>query len=450
MKHSTSRHLLLLFLVCLLASCSGRQGSRAGIEAVDVPATDEGAAEDAVTEDAGAEDEGRKKPSYELKKPDTTGSGTASDATADTAAGGDSEEGSDTAATDPGAPGDEGPSPTDPGTDPGPQTIGERCFPGFSSDPSLANPEYDDLEPTVGSHCWGTNHQRIAGLERVVILGDSVAVCTPNLSHPISLDVNHCWRNLLAEWIASQWIDLDKGNALEWMDWKSYEYWTGQGGRSESGDFFNCSKWGARTDDMLEGGAQIHECFPEGGSDEVTLTVFTLGGNDISKITQEGGEASQAEVDAGYPAIWSIAHETIRHLRNGVTWLKDPERFPNGSFVIFANPFEFTDGTGEMSACPVASIAGYKPWKKPEVLEEIVVWLLEQFMTIAVESDSDMIWMLEHFCGHGFVATGPGADTNNRCYRGPDAENYFDETCTHPSEAGHFAIYEMFKAVILE
>jgi hypothetical protein len=457
MKHSTTRLLFVLALTGLVASCSGREGSRAGIISVDAPGADGEAAEDtaASAEDV-AVDEGRKKPNYELNNPDKKDAG----ATADTAVGADAGEGADAASTDPGAsdPGasDPGPAatdgatPTDPGSDPGPQTIGERCFPGFAANPSMANPQYDDLEPKVGNHCWGTNHQRIAGIERVVILGDSVAVGTPNLDHLVSVDAAHFWRNLLAEWIASQWIDLDTGSAFDWLSWKTYDYFSGKGAKKQSGDFWNCSKWGARTDDLLEGGGQIPECFPEGGTDKTTLIAFTMGGNDISKITQEGGEASDAEVTAGYPSIWNLAHETIRHLRNGVIWLKDPERFPNGSFVIFANPYEFTDGTGEMSACPVASFAGYKPWKKPEALEEIVLWLLEEFMKVAVETDTDLIWMLEHFCGHGFVATGPGADTGNRCYRGPDAKNYFDLTCVHPSEAGHFAIFEMFKAVILE
>jgi hypothetical protein len=62
----------------------------------------------------------------------------------------------------------------------------------------------------------------------------------------------------------------------------------------------------------------------------------------------------------------------------------------------------------------------------------------------------DLTFLTETFCGHGYVATGPKADTENRCYRGPEAELYFDETCTHPSDAGHAALYELFRAVIEE
>ena len=71
-------------------------------------------------------------------------------------------------------------------------------------------------------------------------------------------------------------------------------------------------------------------------------------------------------------------------------------------------------------------------------------------MRIAVDYQVDLIWLLESFCGHGFVATGPDADTESRCYRGPDAELYFDITCIHPNDAGHHALSELFKAVIAE
>jgi hypothetical protein len=71
-------------------------------------------------------------------------------------------------------------------------------------------------------------------------------------------------------------------------------------------------------------------------------------------------------------------------------------------------------------------------------------------MNIAVKYKADMIWTLEKFCGHGYVATGSDADTQNACYLGPDAELWFDETCVHPSETGHDALFNMFKAVVVE
>src|SRR5690349_16852169 len=49
------------------------------------------------------------------------------------------------------------------------QTIGELCFGGLG-DPSQPGPNYDQFHPTVGTHCAGTNHQAITGIEKVVFL----------------------------------------------------------------------------------------------------------------------------------------------------------------------------------------------------------------------------------------------------------------------------------------
>ena len=186
----------------------------------------------------------------------------------------------------------------------------------------------------------------------------------------------------------------------------------------------------------------------------------------IDPETPEGA----AEIEAGYPTIWALAERTIAYLDEAIAFLKDPERFPNGSFVLFGNPFEFTDATGMTSACSpdsinipglgeidisslglnLAELGGFGEWAEPEVQAEIVIWILEQFMRIADQYGADMIWMLEHFCGHGYVATGPDADTENRCYREDDPTRWFDITCIHPNDLGHNAIYQMFRAVIEE
>ncbi|MCA9513996.1 MAG: hypothetical protein KC635_03555 [Myxococcales bacterium] len=354
-----------------------------------------------------------------------------------------------------------------------PPTIAARCFPALASDdPSDPSPDYDQFPNLVaGSHCLGTNHQAITGVEKVVFLGDSVTVGTPNEQHLLSIDNSHFYRNLLAEWLATR-FDLDRGEpVVSWGLWKAYDYVTGKGGLRESGDFRDCAKWGARTDDLLDGGHQIPDCFPDGGSDATTLVVFTMGGNDIAAITQKGGEASDEEADAGYPSVWALAESTVAYLEEAILWLKSPERFPNGSYVVFANPYEFTDSTGDTDACTpqdelvipgigsfdlsgldiaVASLAGYKPWKYPAQQAAMVVWILNEYARVAADHQVDLLWMLEHFCGHGYVATGPDADPANRCYQGPDAELWFDVSCIHPNEAGHRAIFEMFKAVIEE
>ena len=358
--------------------------------------------------------------------------------------------------------------PTEPDTPP--LTLLQKCFPLFD-DPEAIGPEYDDLGPLIGDHCHGTNHQDIEDVQHVVFLGDSVTVGTPNIEHLLSIDNQHFYRNLLAEWLTDH-FDLSQGGAFGgWNLWKTYDYFSGKGGRLEAGDFKNCSKWGARNDDLLEGGGQIAECFPGGGSHKRTLVVFTMGGNDISKITEVGGNASPEEVAAGYPEAWALAQSAIQYLEEAILWLKDPVRFPNGSYVIYNNGFEFTDSTGQTSACTpqyklnipgigeidlselgidMAGLAGMNEWEQPEVQAEIVIWFLEEYMRIAVEHQVDMNWTLESFCGHGFIATGPNADPENQCYLGPDSENFFDITCIHPSVPGHNAMYEMFRAIVEE
>lgn len=361
------------------------------------------------------------------------------------------------------------PSPVDMIADVPPPGIGELCFPKVYEE-GAKGPQYDQFEPTIGGHCFGTNHQQIAGVKEVVFIGDSVTVGTPNVAHIASFDNGHFYRNLLAEWLATKFA-LETGNLWDWGIWKTYDYLSGKGGSMQCGDFRHCGKWGARTDDILHGGSQVQECFPTGGHDEPTLVIISLGGNDIAKITQVGAEATPEEVAAGYPEAWGLAEDTVAYLEEAMAYFKDPANFPAGAWVVYCNGFEFTDGTGQTSSCtpqfkldvplvgeidlselaiPVALIAGYGEWAQPGVQADIVIWMLEQYMRIAVEYQVDMIWTVESFCGHGYMAAGANADPENQCYIDETAELYYDETCVHPSEAGHYALFEMFKAVVVE
>ena len=109
--------------------------------------------------------------------------------------------------------------------------------------------------------------------------------------------------------------------------------------------------------------------------------------------------------------------------------------------------FEFTDATGDVSSCPAAGAAGFdEAWDDQQALEDLVVWANEQFVEIAVSSGSDVIFMLEHFCGHGYH----NDDPMSRCYRGPNTERWFDLSCIHPNPAGHTVIADMFMAVVEE
>jgi lysophospholipase L1-like esterase len=63
---------------------------------------------------------------------------------------------------------------------------------------------------------------------------------------------------------------------------------------------------------------------------------------------------------------------------------------------------------------------------------------------VAAETSTDMLFMNENFCGHGFAKD----DTSGPCHRGAGAELWFDPTCIHPNAEGHAAIARMFLEVV--
>lgn len=313
--------------------------------------------------------------------------------------------------------------------------IYEQCFADLFVNDFDIGPNYDQFNPTIGSHCLGTNHQDITDIERVVFLGDSVTVGTPPT---LSADY---YRSQVADGLEGEfslaWGEGLQGEAV----WKLVDFLNGVSLTRDSGAFSSCAKWGARTDDLLDPGVQIGDCFPPETRELRTLVIITAGGNDLSSLTQDAIAGATEEM------LWAEIESTVDLHRNAVAWLKDPKNFPNGSFVIFANMFEFTDGTGDVESCDVSGLAGFDmPVPSPEQLADMVVWANEQYMSIAVETQSDMIFMLEHFCGHGFNADNPEAP----CYRGPNTEVWFDLTCIHPNPTGHDQVTDMFLSVVAE
>lgn len=312
------------------------------------------------------------------------------------------------------------------GTSSGPGTVA-GCYENAFVNQVLDGPDYDQFGPVVGSHCLGTNHQTITGVERVVFLGDSVTVGTPPSTNA------QVYRNLLADALAGK-FGLTGPSFL----WKTVDVFNGTSVLQQDGDFASCSKWGARTDDLTQ---QMNDCFPQNELDKTTLVVMTMGGNDLSNLTQDA-------ID-GVPnaELWTKTEAFVELQRGAVEWLKEDGRFPNGVFVIFANFFEFTDGTGEVESCDVSGLAGFdEPVPSPDDLADMVIWANEQYAKIAVDTGSDMVFLLEEFCGHGFNADDPSAP----CYRGPGSATWFDLTCIHPNPTGHQHIKDMFMAVVDE
>jgi lysophospholipase L1-like esterase len=302
------------------------------------------------------------------------------------------------------------------------------CFAEIIDETAPSGPDYAPFETTIGAHCQGTQHQTFEGIERVVFLGDSVTVGTPPTTS------GDFYRNILADALVERF-------ALEApsFSWGTANPLTGTSGVRDSGDFSSCAEWGARTDDLIEDNSQIADCFPLDQSDKKTLVVMTIGGNDIASLTKDGSDGVPLE------QILADTEAFITRLDEAVAWLKDPVNVPGGVDVVFANMFEFTDGTGELGSCPASGLAGFdEPWANPGDLELLVVHANEQFMRIAVDHGADMVFMLESFCGHGF-----NRDLiDGRCYRGPDAELWFDLSCIHPNPTGHAAIADMFLSVI--
>jgi hypothetical protein len=300
---------------------------------------------------------------------------------------------------------------------------------GFVGIPSLG-PQYGQFSPTMGSHCSGTNHQSIVGVERVVFVGDSVTVGTP------PADPMVYYRYLLAMQLA----DHFGLQPPDWT-WAQVNLLEGVSLSQEAGDFASCARWGARTDDLLADNTLLTNCVPESQRSKKTLFVMTMGGNDISNLTQDGLAGASTET------LWAQTEGFVALMRAAARWIKNPANFPNGAYLVFANMFEFTDGTGDVTACPAAGIAGFgAEWEDPDLLANLVIWANEQYMDIAVESQTDMIFMLEQFCGHGFNH----AQTDAPCYRGPNAQNWFDLTCIHPNELGHRAIADAFFKTITQ
>jgi lysophospholipase L1-like esterase len=283
------------------------------------------------------------------------------------------------------------------GTGGGGGNTAAQCFADISDGPSTI--DYDQFAPIINSSCSGTNHQQIEGVEQIVYLGDSITN---------------------GDFVSPKYVDSLTPQLTQKFPGATVK---------------DCSEGGARNDDFLMGGNQIPTCFPSGGDSLRTLVVMTMGGNDLAAMAKD-----HISLDLAMQA----ADVMLQQLRDAVVWLKDPAKFPNGSFVVFANVYEYTDGSANLSSCPAASIAGFSgSW--PEGMP-VLPYINEGYMKIAVDTQSDMIFMFESFCGHGFANT----DSSLQCYRGPDTPQYFDFTCIHPNAEGANVITTLFFNTISE
>ncbi len=258
-------------------------------------------------------------------------------------------------------------------------------------------PDYDPAMPVMASHCKGTNHQDITGIEKLVIVGDSIAQGTSPTPQA------EFFRNVLADKLTAKFPGLEVAV---------------------------CAQNGARMGDLQ---GQFETCFPD-VEPKVTLIVSVMGGNDV-----QGWAVNDLPQDQAIAEAAVVAGE----LRSAVQWLQDDTKFPAGMFLIFSNVYEYTDGTADLGSCPGAAFIGLNGTYIAGA--NGLARLQELLMQVAADTQTDMILMGEEFCGHGYRR-----DLQNSCYLGPDAENWFDITCTHPTPTGHTRIAELFELVVDE
>jgi lysophospholipase L1-like esterase len=278
------------------------------------------------------------------------------------------------------------------------------CFTNITG--PIVGPNYDQFNPKMGTHCNGTQQQHITGVQQLVFLGDSITTGTPPTL------IQEFYRSIVTEGIKQRF-----GNNVVVKD---------------------CSRWGAQDWD-LQGKpntnqvGQIQQCFGAGAQTMKTLTVMTMGGNDTASWAR-----NQLDADAGM----AQAKVSADQMGAALHWLKDPTNFPNGSYVIFGNVYEYTDTSGDLSSCPTATLSGMKgTW---EAGAPAVISFQEQYMKYAVETGADMMFLLENFCGHGYKHDDPTL----QCYRGPNTPMWLDLTCIHPNPTGHAKIAEYVLSIV--
>lgn len=307
----------------------------------------------------------------------------------------------------------------------------------------IASPvDYLSAGAVLNSTCTGTNHQDISGIERVVFVGDSVTAGAPIPVDWTSwelTDASEWYRNVLADEFVSRW-GLE---APDWF-WENVDLTSGESYTKESGDFANCSKWGARTDDLAKDNSQLGDCIPADKRDVHNLVLMTIGGNDLYNMLDhlKTGDADEATIRSEWDAALVDLSDAIHSLTD------DPSQYPGGLSVIVADIFDVTDATAaaDIADCEGAQAIGLsEPLVDPLTAELAIQWQ-EAVIALSVETGIDVAFMGEAFCGHGYNWD----DTTGRCYRGGDSDIYFDASCEHPTKYGHAAIAATMLGVIDE
>ena len=148
--------------------------------------------------------------------------------------------------------------------------------------------------------------------------------------------------------------------------------------------------------------------------------------DDSGSMQERMGRGSMRKIDAAKEALLTVLEQVSDDANVAVLLLNGPSG--GGDWLIKLGPLDRAQL--EDSVRRIDSEHGTP---------------LGQFMKIAAETGTDMIFMLESFCGHGFNHNNPA----NECYK-PGNERWFDDTCIHPNPTGHHAIADMFMKVVDE
>jgi lysophospholipase L1-like esterase len=192
--------------------------------------------------------------------------------------------------------------------------------------------------------------------------------------------------------------------------------------------FSNFARAGAVVEDLRD--AQLPRI--DTTSQETTLVLFTIGGNDALEIKGASRETSLAHMEAKMDMLDEV-----------LAWLANPAHFQGGVFVVFTNIYDPTDGEGDFSNC---GLLGGEDWP---VVGELVPDINEAYEELANTWGFDMLDIFHLFAGHGFNHE----DTTNPFYCNGCAPDcpcplWFDLTCIHPNSLGYEALADAFLAVI--
>jgi lysophospholipase L1-like esterase len=186
------------------------------------------------------------------------------------------------------------------------------------------------------------------------------------------------------------------------------------------------SRGGATTDTLL--GSQLPAleddlAFPASGE---TVVVFTIGGNDLQAALAPFTDAE------------ALATAVLGRVEEAVTWLQDPERFPDGVRIYATNVYEPSDGTGYNADC----FFGIDYSDKIGVLADYN----DDLAALGAELGFSVVDLRGHFLGHGHNFADSGIDA----YDAEDPTLWMLDDCIHPNKRGHHEVRRLFHAAITD